>query len=334
MRRREFIAGLGSAVAWPLSSEAQQRSLPVIGFLHNQSLESMRDSLPAFQSGLAETGFIEGRNVVFEHRWAEGRGDRRPALAADLVHRQVSAIVADATNAAADAKAATKMIPIVFIAGGDPVEFGLVSSLNRPGANVTGVAMQGVEATGKRLDLLHKLAPAATVVGMFVGLATQAGDAVGARFAAAELKDFQSAASALGLRGVPIEVATEADISAAFSKLVEQRAGALLLGSNSLFWQGRTQVILLGARYAIPTMFWDSASVDAGALSSYGPSFTTAWRQVGLYVGRILKGEKPADLPVVQQTTFDLMFNLKTARVLGLEVSPTLLAIANRVIEE
>jgi putative tryptophan/tyrosine transport system substrate-binding protein len=332
VRRREFIAGLGS-VAWPLSAGAQQRQLPVIGFLHNQSLESMRDELPAFQRGLAETGFVEGRNVVIEHGWAEGSGDRRAALAVDFVRRQVSVIVADATNAAADAKAATTTIPVVFTAAADPVEFGLVASLNRPGGNATGVALQGIEATGKRLDLLHKLVPAAAVIGMFVGLTTRAGDVVGSRFAATELRDFQSAANALGLRGIPIELATGDHIPAAFSQLVEQQAGALLIGSNILFWQERTQVILLGARYAIPTMFWDSTSVGAGALSSYGPSLTNAWRQVGLYAGRVLNGEKPADLPVVQLTAFDLTLNLKTAKILGLEVSPTLLAIADRVVE-
>jgi ABC-type uncharacterized transport system substrate-binding protein len=334
MRRREFIAGLGSAAAWPLAARAQQPALPVIGFLHNQSMESMRDELPAFQRSLAEAGFVEGRNVAFEHRWAEGHGDRRPALAADLVRRHVSVIVAPATNAAADAKAATQTIPILFAAGADPVSFGLVSSLNRPGANVTGVALQGIEATGKRLELLHKLVPTASVIGMFVGLATRADDATGARFAETESRDFQSAASALGLRAVPIEVATEAGIAAAFARLVNQRAGALLIGSNNLFNQGRTQIILLAARYGMPAMFWDTTSVTAGGLASYGPNFIGAWRHLGLYVGRILKGEKPADLPVVQLTDFELIFNLKTAKVLGLEVPPTLLAIANRVIDE
>jgi putative tryptophan/tyrosine transport system substrate-binding protein len=224
VRRREFIAGLGGAAAWPFSAGAQERQLPVIGFLHNQAQESMRDELLAFQRGLAEMGFVEGRNVVFEHRWAEGHGGRRTALIAELVRRQVSVIVADATNAAADAKAATNTIPIVFTAGADPVEFGLVSSFNRPGGNATGVALQGIEATGKRLDLLHKLVPGAEIIGMFVGLTAQR-DPVGARFAATELRDFQSAANALGLRGVPIVLATGGEIPAAFSKLVEQRPG-------------------------------------------------------------------------------------------------------------
>jgi putative tryptophan/tyrosine transport system substrate-binding protein len=333
MIRREFIVGLGGAVAWARAASAQPRTMPVIGFLHNQSLESMRDELPAFERGLAETGFVEGRNVAFDHRWAEGHNDRRPQLAADLVRRQVSIIVADATNAAADAKAATQTIPIVFTAGADPVSFGLVSSLSRPGANVTGVAMQGIEVTGKRVELLHKLVPAATVIGMFVGQYTRVGDATGARFTEIELRDFQAAAVALGLRAVPIEVASEADIAAAFATLLEQRVGALLIGSNNLFQQGRTQIILLAARHGIPVMFWDSTSVAAGALASYGPNFIGAWRQVGLYVGRILNGEKPANLPVIQRTDFDLMLNLKTAKALGLTIPPNLLALADQVIK-
>jgi putative ABC transport system substrate-binding protein len=335
MRRRHFIAGLGSAAAWPLAPRAQQAKMPVIGFLHNQSPESARGGIPAFQQGLAETGYVDGRNVSIEHRWAEGQADRRPAFVADLIRRRVSVIVADTTNGAAGAKAATQTIPIIFMAGADPVEFGLVSSLNRPGGNATGLALQSIEVTGKRLDLLHKLVPAAAPIAMLIG--SPAGgrtDAVGARFVETEVRDFQSAARALGLPVVAIDLTKEGSLAAGFTRLVEQRAGALLISSSIFYRQERIQLILLAARHAIPTMALDSTSVEAGALSSYGPDQLDVFRQAGVYAGRILNGEKPADLPVMQPTKFELVINLKTAKVLGLEVPQTLLAVADRVIRE
>jgi putative tryptophan/tyrosine transport system substrate-binding protein len=336
MRRRDFIAALGGAAsgfaAAPFAAQSQQRALPVIGFLHNQSLESMRDKIPAFQEGLAKSGYMEGRNVAIEHGWAEGSRDRRRALLADLIGRKVSVLVADTTNGAADAKAATKAIPIVFIAGADPVEFGLVTSLSRPGANLTGVAVQGIEITGKRLDLLHKLVPRAGPIAMIAG-PTAPLDAVGARFIETEIRDFQAAGRALGLPVTVIKMAKEGDIAPAFVDLVGQRAGALLVSNNILFQQERTQLILLSARHAIPTLFWESTAVPAGGLASYGPDVRDIFRQAGIYTGRILAGDRPADLPVVQPTRFELAINLKTAAVLGLNVPPTLLALADRVVE-
>src|SRR5262249_16731780 len=333
MRRREFIALLGGGAAtWPMAARAQQPAMPVIGFLHNWSMETMRDRISGFQLGLVERGYFEGRNVSIEHRWASGQADQRPAIVADLIRRQVSVIVADTTNGAAGAKAATQTIPIVFMAAADPVEFGLVSSLNRPGGNATGIAIQGIEIMGKRLELLHKLVPAAAPIAMFVG-SPQGSDTVGARFAETEARDFQFAARALGVPVVPINITTEGSLASGFSRLVEQRAGALLISSSIFYQQERNQPILLAARHAIPTMFPDSTSVLAGALSSYGPDMVDAFRQVGVYAGRILNGEKPADLPVVQPVKFELVFNLKTAKVLGLEVPPTLLAVADKVIE-
>jgi putative tryptophan/tyrosine transport system substrate-binding protein len=331
MRRRDFIAGFGAA-AWPLVGQAQQPDVPVIGFVHSQSFESMRDNLEAFAQGLAETGFVEGRNVAIEHRWGEGQVERRRALLADLVHRQVSLIIADTTNGGADAKAATQTIPIIFSAGADPVEFGLVSSFNRPGGNVTGFAVQGIEVTGKRLELLHKLVPAADPIAMFINT-VGAIDPVATLFGETEARDFQSAARILGLRSFVVNVKAEVSIAAAFEKLVELRAGALLLGANILWQQERTQIAMLAARHAMPTLFWESKSVQAGALASYGPDFQDGYRQIGMYAGRILKGENPAFLPVIQPTKFELKFNLKTAKALGLTIPPNLLALADEVIE-
>jgi putative tryptophan/tyrosine transport system substrate-binding protein len=332
MRRREFIAGI-IAAAWPLGALAQQR-VPVIGFLHNQSPEFMRDLISAFRQGLVETGYVEGLNVAIEHRWAEGDVHRRRALVADLIRSQVSVIVADTTNGGADAKAATNTIPVIFMAGADPVEFGLVSSFNHPGGNVTGLAAQSVEVTGKRLELLHKLVPEAAPIATIVGVpgARVSGD-VGLRYAEAEARDFQSAARGLGLSVIVIDIKAEGSLADAFARLVERRAGALLVSSNIFFSQERTQLILLAAQHRIPAMFWDSRAVPAGAIASYGPDQLDAFRQAGVYAGRILNGEKPGDLPVQQPTRFELAINLKTARALGIDVPPTLLAIADEVIE-
>jgi putative ABC transport system substrate-binding protein len=309
MRRREFIAGVGSAALWVRAAGAQQRRLPVIGFFHYLSYYR----IPAFQQGLAETGYVEGRNVVIEHRWAEGDVDRQRALIADFVRSQVSVIVADTTSGAANAKAATNTIPIIFLAGADPVEFGLVASFNRPGGNVTGFANQGIEVTGKRLELLHKLVPEAALIATIVGVpGDRVTSAVGLRYTETEVRDFQSAARVLGLPVIVIDIKAERSLAAAFARLVERRAGALLVSSNIFFAQERAQVILLAARHRIPTMFGDSTALPAGALSSYAPDPIDALRQAGVYAGRILNGEKPGDLPVAQPRKFEFAINLKT----------------------
>ena len=327
MRRRDVITLLGGVATWPLTTRAQQRSLPTIGWLHSQTPETTQAYMHAFYQGLAEVGYEQGRNVAIEHRWAEGHAERQPALAAELVARRVAVIVADTTGFAQIAKAATPDIPIVFAgAGADPVEFGLVASLNRPGGNVTGVALRGVDITGKRLELLRKLVPAAGLIGAFVGGANSL-------LARNETSELQSAARVLGERLLILNVATESDIAAAFSILIEQRAGALLLSASILFQRASHQIISLAARHAMPTMFWHRAAAAADGLSSYGPDFGDAFRQGGLYAGRILKGEKPADLPVIQSSRFVLVINLKTATMLNLSVPPTLLALADEVIE-
>jgi putative ABC transport system substrate-binding protein len=328
MRRREFVGLVGGAAAWPLAAGAQQqRALPVIGWLHAQGANAHRAFMPAFHRGLSDSGYVEGRNVAIEHGYADGHPDRRPALIADFVRRQVAVMVTDTTVFARVAKAATQVIPIVFAsAGGYPVEFGLVASLNRPGGNVTGVALLGLDIIAKRLELVHKLVPMAPSIAMLAV-------AAGSQFAEAETRDLQSAAQTLGVRVTVINAETEREIAAGFATLVEQKAGALLIGAGIQFQERREQIITLAARHAIPTLFWESASVAAGALASYGPDFMGAYHQAGLYVGRILKGEKPADLPVVQPTKFELVINLKTAKALGLDIPATVLALADEVIE-
>jgi len=327
MRRREFIAGLGSAAAWPIAARAQQPTLPVVGWLHPAAPASMRDYIAAFHRGLAETGYVDGRNVAVEYRWAEGHFDRLAALAADLVRRQVAVIVAPSTTQAAlAAKAATQTIPIVFNVGGDPVELGLVASFNRPAGNLTGVAVLGGAIAPKRLELLHRLVPGAASIGMLVNPANPL-------FTEVETRDIQSAARVLGVRLLVLNAGTDRDIAAAFATLAEQQCGALLIGGDIFFYAARDQIIPLATRYALPAMFYDSASIEAGGLLSYGPDRADAWRQVGVYSGRILKGDNAADLPVARPTKFELVINLQTAKTLGLEVPAALLALADRVIE-
>ncbi len=329
MRRREFIAGLAStaAAAVPVGAQAQRGSLPIIGWLHAYAPEAQHAFMPAFHQGLAEIGFVEGRNVTMEHLWDEGDYDRRPALAADLVRRRVSVIVTDTTVAAAVAKAATRTIPIVFaMAGGNPVEFGIVESLNRPGGNVTGIAMLGIDVTSKRLQLMSRLVPSAGLIAAFVG-------PKGRQFTEAETRDLQSAARVLGVPVLILNVETESGIAAAFETITAQKAGALLLSVSVRFQQAREHIIALAAQHMMPTMFWDDVAVAAGALASYGPDFPAGYHQAGLYVGRILKGEKPADLPVVQPTKFVFAINLNTAKALGLTIPETLLATADEVIQ-
>jgi putative ABC transport system substrate-binding protein len=314
MRRRQFIAGLGSAAAWPMVAWAQQPAVPTIGWLYFLSPDARQYLMPAFHQGLAETGYVEGRNVAITHRWADGHADRQPVLAADLVRRQVAVIVTDTTISAVDAKAATQTIPIVFFAGGDPVEFGLVASLNRPGGNVTGVTVLGPDITTKRLELLHKLVPSARSIAMLVSTYSQ--------YAESDTRNLQSAARVLGLRVLVINGQIENEIAPAFAMLVEQQADAILMGSHVFSESVRDQIISLAAHHAIPTMFFNPNDVPAGGLVSYGSDLVDAFHQVGVYTARILKGEKAADLPVVQSTRFNLGINLKTARTLGLEISP------------
>jgi putative tryptophan/tyrosine transport system substrate-binding protein len=323
MNRRDFIAGLGgAAAAWPLAAPGQE--LPTIGWLYFTSPDAQREYRTAFYRGLAETGYIEGRNVVIDERSAENRVESRAALAADLVRRQVSVIVTDTTLFAVDAKAATQTIPIVFMVGGDPVQFGLVSSINHPGGNATGVYLLGPDVTSKRLELLHKLIPVQTIA-ILVGRDNN--------YARAETKDVQLAAHALGIGVLVVNIVADSEIEAAFASFAARQVGAVLMSSNILFQNARHQIISLAAHYAVPTMFWDSASAEAGGVLSYGPDFFEIHRQAGRYVGRILKGEKPADLPVQQPTKFELVINLHTAKALGLTIPPNLLAVADEVIE-
>jgi ABC-type uncharacterized transport system substrate-binding protein len=328
MRRRQFITLLGgAAAAWPLVARAQQLAMPVIGFLGSTSAEMSAKSLEAFRKGLRETGYVEGRNVAIEFRWTGGREDRIPELAADLIRRQVAVIAAPVSTAGAlAAKAATSSIPIVFGTASDPVALGLVASLNRPGGNATGVKTLNVELTAKRLGLLHELAPQAT---RFVALV-----APNAALTDAIIKDVNASVPTLG---VPVEILyagnSDRDIEAAFANLSQSPGAALLVTVDAFFFTRRAFIVTLAARHALPTVYFTREFADAGGLISYGTSFDNVYELIGIYTGRILKGEKPADLPVAQATKFDLVINLVTARALGLEVPPTLLALANEVIE-
>ena len=330
MRRREFIAGLGSAATWPVVGRAQQLALPTIGVLDERPLgPGTKDFADPFRQGLAEFGFVEGRNVAIEYRSAEGHPERLPALAADLVLRKHALIVTVGTNSALAAKAATRSVPIVFELGSDPVELGLVASLNRPGGNLTGVAELGTETTSKRLDLLHKLVPRVDLIAVLAGSADMPYDQ-------AETRDLQSIGRSLGVRLLLLRASTDRDIVAAFATLVEQKAGALLVGGAQPLNAARDQIISLAAHHSIPTMFFYTSiagGVGAGGLMSYGPDFTYSYRQLGIYAGRILKSEKPGDLPVFQPGKFILAINLKTAKTLGLEIPETLLATADELIQ-
>jgi putative tryptophan/tyrosine transport system substrate-binding protein len=327
VKRRDFITLVGgAAVAWPPTARAQQLALPVIGFLNAASPGPLRQQTAAFLAGLKETGYLAGQNVTVEYRWAEGQYDRLPALVGDLVRKQVSVIVSGGgASAALAARAATTAIPIVFSAGGDPVGSGLVASLNRPNGNITGVYQftSGLEA--KRLGLLYEMVPKATSIAVLIN----------PNFADAEnqLRDVQKAASSLGVQLVIVRANTESDFDAAFSTIVRQQAGALLVCASPFFNGRREQLVVLAARHAVPAIFEWRDFAAAGGLMSYGTSLADAYRQVGVYAGRILKGEKPGDLPVMQSTKFELVINLSTAKALGIEVPPTLSARADEVIE-
>src|SRR5215475_6734619 len=327
MRRREFITLLGGTAAWPLAAGAQQPKVPVVGFLHPGSAEPNASLLAAFRKGLAEAGYTEGKNVAIEFSWAHGENSRLGEMAADLVQRQVAVIVTPiGTVTVLAAKTATSTIPIVFSAGTDPVKAGIVASLRRPGGNVTGVNYMAAELSAKRLSLLHELMPSAARIALLVNPANPvAMESI--------IRDTQTAAEAIGCQIEVFKAESSPEIETAFAALVQNRLNALLVGGEPFFIDRRVQIVTLATRHLLPTVHFNRAFAEIGGLMSYGASNFGRYREVGIYTGRILKGEKPADLPVMQPTQFELVINLKTAKVLGLDVPPKLLALTDEVIE-
>ena len=327
MRRREFVTLLGGTLAWPLTAIAQQAAMPVIGFIDSRSPDGMTDRLRAFRQGLKDTSYVDGDNVAIEYRWAENQMDRLPALAAELVRRRVEVIAAAGgfivTSAA---KAATTTIPIVFGVADDPVRLGLVASLARPGGNLTGINFVNTELTAKRLELLREMVPAIARVALLVNPAN-------AVYAETTLRDAEAAAGAMGLQIKAHNASTSREIDAAFATFARERPDALFLGQDAFFSSRRLQLANMAARHAIPTSVALREMAEAGALMSYGTSILDVYHQMGLYAGRILRGAKPSDLPVVQSSKFELVINAQTARMLGLDVPPMLLARADEVIE-
>jgi putative tryptophan/tyrosine transport system substrate-binding protein len=324
MRRRDLISLLGGAAAWPLAARAQQ-VMPVIGFLNGASPDGYAPYVAAFRQGLKEAGYVEGQNATIEYRWAEGRYDRLPALLADLVHHRVSVIAATSTPAAVVAKSATSTIPIVFEMGTDPVELGLVASLNRPGGNATGVINLIVELGSKQLGLLHELVPGATAIAAlmnpsFPGIEKQ-------------VRDAEAAAHVLGLQLIVLRASTEREMETVFATMAQQGVGALLVGVDPFFIAHRDQIVALAARHSIPAMYLTREFAVAGGLMSYGTDLADSYRQAGIYTGRILRGEKPADLPVQRSTKFELVINFKTAKALGIQVPNSMQLLADEAIE-
>ena len=326
MRRRTFIALLGGAAAWPLPARAQQRTMPVIGFLGGESPDLFAGRLRAFRQGLNEAGFVESRNVAILYRWARGDYDRLRGLAADLVRQSVTVMVATTTPAVRTAKAATTTIPIVFLTGSDPVAVGLVASLNRPGGNMTGVSNLTVETGVKQMELLHELVPAATLIALLVNPANPV-------LADTLSRDIQMASRAMRQQILVVSASTERDVDTAFTTLVEQRVGALVVGNDPFFNARPDQLVALAARHAVPAIYPYREFATAGGLMSYGSNLADPYRLVGVYTGRILNGEKPADLPIQQVTKVEFIINLKTAKALGLTFPITLLGRADEVIE-
>jgi putative ABC transport system substrate-binding protein len=330
MKRREFITLLGSAAAaWPLAALAQQPAMPVVGFLNAASPDLLAHVVRAFHLGLSETGYVEGRNVAIEYRWAENQYDRLPELAAELVRRRVSVITTgSSTLAALAAKAATTTLPIVFLMGSDPVQFGLVASLNRPGGNLTGITTLNLEMTPKRLQVLRELLPTTTIMAVLVNPTNAPA------FVETEVRQVQAAVHTLGLQMVHVlQASTERDLDSAFSTLIQRRAGGLVISADTFFSGKSVELAALASRHAVPTISPYRDFVTAGGLMSYGGSITELYRLAGVYTGRILKGEQPADLPVQQVTKVQLAINLKTAKALGLTVPTSLIGRADEIIE-
>jgi putative ABC transport system substrate-binding protein len=324
MRRREFITLLGGAVMWPLAARAQQPATPVVGFLHPRSRADSMTTVAAFRKGLRELGFVEGENLAVEYRFAEGQMARLPTLAADLVQHSVAVIATGARGGEA-AKGATSTIPIVFLSGGDPVRTGLVGNLNRPGGNLTGISLLSLDMEAKRLGLLRDLIPQASTVAVLVDSTSASMDF--------QVQQAQTAARSIGMSIRVVTAGSEGDLDSAFATIVREAAGALIVTGSTYFLFSRDRLAALAARHRIPAIYELREYAEAGGLMSYGANNDDAWRQIGVYTGRILKGEKPADLPVMQPTKFELVINLKTATALGLMIPPTLLALADAVIE-
>jgi ABC-type uncharacterized transport system substrate-binding protein len=326
VNRRDFITLLGGAAAWPLAARAQQSAVPVIGFMGIDTPDVYADRLGAFHQGLKETGFVEGQNVAVEYRWAQGQYDRFPELAAELVRRQVAVIAATGGEPSPQsAKAATQTIPIVFTANGDPVREGLVASLHRPGGNVTGITIFGDFTVTKRLQLLHELVPQAAAIAYLMNPNNLNGDI--------EMRAAQTAARSLGKEMPVLTASNEHEIDTAFASMAQQQAGALVVASDPFFYWRRDLLVLLAARHKVPAIYYLPGFARAGGLMAYGNSLPDMYRLVGVYVGRILKGEKPADLPVMQATKYEFILNLKTAKALGLVIPGDVLSIADEVIE-
>jgi putative ABC transport system substrate-binding protein len=328
MRRRDLITLLGGAAAWPIAARAQQPQAPVIGFLHSTSPDGFTDRLRAFRQGLKETGYVEGENVTIEYRWAEGQMDRLPALATELVRRRVSVIAAPGSaNLALAAKAATTTIPVIFMAPGDPVRLGTVASLARPGGNLTGINFFNAELVAKRLDLLRELVPQATRVAVLVNPTADAANAE------AVVRDVDAAARAKGMQTQIFHASNSREIDAAFASLVRGQPDAVFVSGDTVFNSRRVQLVHLATRHSVPATYGSRAYPDVGGLMSYGANILDAYREVGVYTGRVLKGTKPAELPVMQASKFEFVINHQTARLLGLTVPPSLIALADEVIE-